>query len=173
MGNDIMTNQERKKVMKELLSKVFPSLTVTLFIFLIILLIAALKINFGIYFILLSLGSIIIGFLVFRVSSKNLFQDLQINKVKLINGFVKDKKYRFDYEAGSVTVPVTIFTILTPKVFTREMKKIDIYTVWINDDEFYLEKEDYEKTEVGKEIFIRKSYYSGLFLGLEKINDQE
>ena len=163
-----MTNIEKKKVQKDLLSKVFPALTLTLFLFLIVLLIAALKINFGILFIILSLLALIIGVLIFIVISKKLRQDLKINKVKLITGLVKDKKHRIDYEAGSATVPVTIWTLLTPKVLFREMKQLDIYTAWINNEKLDLVKEDYNKVEVGEEVIIRKAYFSDIYLGLEK-----
>jgi hypothetical protein len=171
MIDNLMTIDERKVIRKELYSKVFPSLTITLFIFLIIIFVAIFNIGFEILFITLSFLSLIIGLLAFLIFTKSLRKDLKSNVIKLDSGVVTKKEHIVDYEPGSATLPVTILSIFTLKIFTREMKQVDIYTACINNEIFDLKKDDYEKTEIEGKICIRKAYHSGLFLRLEKYNN--
>lgn len=167
IDND-MTIDERKTIRKELLRKVFPSFTITLFIFHIIVFVAIFITGFEMLFFALSLISIIIGLLSFLIFTKSLRNDLKSNIIRLDSGVVIKKDHRVDYEPGSATMPVTLLSIFTLKIFTREMKQIDFYTACIDDEIFDLDKSDYEKTEIGEKIWIRRSYHSGLFLKLEK-----
>lgn len=50
------------------------------------------------------------------------------------------------------------------------MKEMNIYSVLIGNMKFELTKEDYDKAEEGKEIYIKRVLYSNLFLGLEKLS---
>jgi hypothetical protein len=171
MTVNVMTTGDRKIIRKELYCKVFPALTIALFSFLIDIFIAIFNIGFEILFFTLMFLSIIIGLIAFLIFTKSLRKDLKSKVIRLDFGVVTKKTHRVDYEPGSATMPVTILSIFTLKIFVREMKQVDIYSASINDEDFDLIKEDYEKTEIGGKICIRKAYQSGLFLGLERVNN--
>jgi len=166
-----MNTEDRNAIRKEMYSKIFPSLTITLLLFLIIIFVAIFNVGFGLLFITLMVLSIIIGLIFFLIFTKTLRKDLQLNVIKLDPGVVTKKDHRVDYEAGSATMPVTILSIFTLKILTREMKQIDIYSATINDENIDLNKIDYDKIVIGETIGVRKAYHSGLFLSLDKINN--
>ena len=112
--------------------------------------------------------SFIIGFVAFLILSSKLRKDLSAKKTILEKGTISNKTHKIDYEPGSVTLPVTILSFLTPKIFKREMKQINIYSVSINNMKIELTKEDFDNVEEGKEIHIKRAFYSNIFLGLEK-----
>ena len=114
--------------------------------------------------------SFMIGFVAFLILSSNLRKDLSAKKTILEKGIITNKTHKIDYEPGSVTFPVTILSFLTPIIFKKDMKEMNIYSVLIGNMKFELTKEDYDKAEEGKEIYIKRALYSNLFLGLEKLS---
>lgn len=148
--------------------KVFPSTTIALSFFFITFLLSIFSISYGSLFIILTFLSILAGIVAFFILTSKLRKDLSTKKTTYKKGIITNKTHKIDYEAGSVTMPVTILSFLTPKIFKREMKQINIYSVSINNMKFELMKEDFDKAEAGKEIYIKRAFYSNMFLGLEK-----
>ncbi len=163
-----MNRKDFKVIRTALLMKVFPSTTIALSLFFITFLLSIFAISYGSLFIILTFLSILAGIVVFFILTSKLRKDLSTEKTTYEKGTITNKTHKIDYEAGSVTMPVTILSFLTPKIFKREMKQINIYSVSINNMNFELTKEDFEKAEEGKEIYIKRAFYSNMFLGLEK-----
>lgn len=163
-----MNEKDHRIVRSALLMKIFPSLTLALFLFLITFLLSIFIISYGLLFVILSSLSVLSGIVTFLITTAGLRKDLSARMVTYQKGSVSSKTHKRDYEAGSATMPVTIFSILTPKIFKREMKEMNIYSVVIDNVKYELTKEDYDKAEEGKEIFIKRALYSNIFLGLEK-----
>ena len=168
MPEEVMSKRDCKVLRAALLRKIFPSATIALSLFLITFLLSIFAISYGYLFIILTSISVLMGIFVFFILTSNLRKDLSAKKPTFEKGIVTNKTHRIDYEPGSVTLPVTILSFLTPQIFKREMKEINIYTAFINNIQIELTKEDYDKAEEGKEIYIKRALYSNIFLGLEK-----
>ena len=167
MLEELMSKRDCKVIRMALLRTIFPSLSIALTLFLITFLLSIFVISYGSLFIILTLMSFIIGFVAFLILSSKLRKDLSAKKAILEKGIITSKTHKIDYEPGSVTSPVTILSFLTPKIFKREMKEMNIYSVLIGNMKFELTKEDYDKVEEGKDIYIKRALYSNLFLGLK------
>ncbi len=167
MPEELMSKKECKVIRNALLSKIFPSVAIALSLFFITFLLSIFAISYGSLFVILTIISILAGIVAFFILTGKLRKDLAIKKTSFEKGIITNKTHRIDYEAGSVTMPVTILSFLTPKIFKREMKQINIYTVQINNMILELTKEDFAKAEEGKEIYIKRAIYSKIFLGLE------
>jgi hypothetical protein len=165
-----MIDFDYKKLKKEIWSKASFSVGIVLVIFLAAFLIAILGTGFGLLFFSISAVSIIIGLIIFLSITKKLRMDLISGKVKTVDRVLKDKCYRIDYEPGSATMPVTILSFLSLKIFNREMKQIDIYMAITEEEQFDITKDEFERIEIGEKIIIRRGYYSDLYLGIEKNN---
>lgn len=161
-----MNESDRKVVMKKLLNQVFPSLVITLLIFLINLVYSGFKQSFGLIFIILTVFAIFSGVVVFLLLSKKYRSDLKINTVKFEEVKVDKINYRVDYEAGSASMPVSIFSFLFPKIFNRAMKEIHIYEIILNGELFYIEKEEYNMIREGATVSIKRAFHSNLYLGM-------
>jgi hypothetical protein len=160
------TERDRKVIIKAILRQLFPSLTVFLLLFLISLIYFSLQnISWEIFFLLISLSAII-GIGMFLFVSNKYRQDLKINKVKLEKGIIEKKEYRLVYEPGSASMPVGILTIFFPKIYSREMKGLTLYEVSINGEKYTVEKEKFEYFENGDHVYIKRGYFSNLYLGL-------
>jgi hypothetical protein len=162
-----MTDRDKKTIKGEIISRIFSAITYVLMTFLIAFLIAVFQDKFGLLFLGLSALSVITGVLLFIYTSRKLRSDLKDGKVTLIRKVLKDKNYRIDYEPGSATMPVTILSFLTPSIFSRKMKQVDIYTAWTEEEKYDITKEDFDKIEIGDEIIIKRAYNSDIFLGIE------
>ena len=165
-----MNKKDCKVIRTALLSKIFPSSAITLSLFFITFLLSIFAISYGSLFVFLTIISILAGIVAFFILTGKLRKDLSTKQTTYEKGIITNKMHKIDYEAGSVTMPVTILSFLTPKIFKREMKQINIYSVQINNMEFELTKEDFAKAEEGKEIYIKRAIYSRIFLGLEMYN---
>jgi len=170
MIEKLMSKRDCKVIRMALLRTIFPSLTIALSLFLITFLLSIIAISYGSLFVILTLMSFMMGFVAFLILSSKLRKDLSAKKTILEEGIITSKTHKIDYEPGSVTFPVTILSFLTPKIFKRDMKEMNIYSVLIGNMKFELTKEDYDKAEEGKEIYIKRALYSNLFLGLEKLS---
>jgi len=163
-----MIKNDFKVIRTALLMKVFPSTTIALSLFFITFLLSIFAISYGSLFIILTFLSILAGIVAFFILTSKLRKDLSTEKTTYEKGIITNKTHKIDYEAGSVTMPVTILSFLTPKIFKREMKQINIYSVSINNMKIELTQEDFDNVEEGKEIHIKRAFYSYIFLGLEK-----
>lgn len=163
-----MTLEDLKKVRLDFFSKIFPSSVVTLFLFLIVFIYSSLNNNFGLTFILVVILSLLFGALTFIFLTKSHRIDLSRKEVFLESKIIEDCVYKVDYEPGSATVPVNLLSLLFFKqIFMRKMKELHIYYIVVDSERIYLEKEEFEKTEKGKQVFIRKAKHSGILLGIK------
>jgi hypothetical protein len=130
MIEELMSKRDCKVIRMALLRTIFPSLSIALTLFLITFLLSIFVISYGSLFIILTLMSFIIGFVAFHILSSKLRKDLSAKKAILEKGIITSKTHKIDYEPGSVTFPVTILSFLTPKIFKREMKEMNIYILF-------------------------------------------
>jgi hypothetical protein len=161
-----LNESDRKVVMKNLLNQVFPSLAITLLIFLVNLIYSGLNHSFGLLFVFLTGIAIFSGVIAFLLLSKKYRSDLKINTVKFEEVKVDKINYRVDYEPGSASMPVNIFSFLFPKIYNRAMKEIHIYEIMINGELFYIEKEEYNMIREGATVSIKRAFHSNLYLGI-------
>jgi hypothetical protein len=116
------------------------------------------------------LVSVGVGLYIFYITSKKLRYDLKTGEIKKITKILINKDLKIDYEPGSATMPVTILSFLTPKIFKGEMRQVNIYKAWTDEGEFLITKEEFEKINVNDKILVRRGYHSDLFLGIEGKN---
>jgi len=162
-----MSTKDLKKLRLDFYSKIFPSSVVTQFLFLIVFLNASLENSFDLIFTILTILAILSGAITFFVLTRKHRIDLKEKQVQLENKTIIERVYKLDYEPGSATVPVSLISILFfKKILMREMKELHIYYIIADDEKIYLDKEDFEKTEKGRKIFVRKAKQTGLYLGI-------
>jgi hypothetical protein len=162
-----MTVEDLKKLRLDFFRNIFPSSVVTLFLFLIVFIQASLKNSFGLTFTFLTILTILIGTIAFHYLTRKHRIDFKEKKVLLEPKIIEDCVYKVDYEPGSATVPVNLLSLLFFKqIFMRKMKEIHIYYIVVDGERIFLEKEEFEKTEKGKQIFIRKAEQTELYLGI-------
>ena len=162
-----MTANDLKKVRLDFFSKIFHSSVVTLFLFLIVFIQSSLKNSFGLSFTILTILILLIGTITFHFLTRKHRIDFKEKKVLLEPKIVEDCVYKVDYEPGSATVPVNLLSLLFFKqIFMRKMKEMHIYYIVVDGERIFLEKEEFEKTEKGKQIFLRKARKSELYLGI-------
>jgi hypothetical protein len=163
-----ITDRELKILKREKWRKIFPSATVSLFLFLIVFIYSSIEDKFGLVFISLSILSILIGTIIFQFAVRNYNKDLKNKKVNLIQESVEDKVYKLDYEPGSATVPINLFSLLFFKqIFQREMKEVHIYYIVLQGEKIFIEENDFNKVFKDKPIVIRQTVNSNIFLGIE------
>lgn len=168
--NNKLTEKEIKFLKRTLLSQIFPSLTVTLFLFLILLVYSSINNKFGFVFISLTVISVIIGTIVFFIITRKIRLDLKTGEVIQEKEIIEDKIYKLDYEPGSATFPVNFLSILfINKISQLEMKEVHIYYIKIKGERIDLDKNDFEKVEKGQPIIIRRTPNSNLFLSVETL----
>jgi hypothetical protein len=165
-----MLENDKKTIKQEILSKISLSISLFFFLNMIFILIASLEIGFGLLFLILIVVSVALCAFVFSMTTRKLRIDLKSGKVNRIVKLLINKEFKVDYEPGSATMPVTILSFLTPKIFNREMKQVDRYKAFFDDEEFLITKEEFDEITINKEVAIRKGFYSDLYLGIEKIN---
>jgi hypothetical protein len=162
-----MTADDLKKVRLDFFRKIFPSSAVTLFLFLIVFIRASLKNSFELTFTILTILTILTGTITFYFLTKKHRIDFKVKKVQLEPIIVEDCVYKVDYEPGSATVPVNLLSLLFfKKIFMLEMQEMHIYYITVDGERIFLEKEEFEKTEKGKRIFLRKAENTQLYLGI-------
>jgi hypothetical protein len=167
---EIMTNADMKILTKDYLSKIFPSSGIFLFVFLIIFIYSSFNQNFGLQFFILTTFALILGIVIFYLITQKHRLDLKDKHVKLQNEIVEDRIYKLDYEPGSATVPVNLLSLFFfKKIFMREMKEMPIYYIVIKGERIYLDKTNFDRTEIGKPIKIRLTENTNIFLGLKTI----
>ena len=164
--NSEMNESDRKVVMKKLLNQVFPSLAITLLILLVNLVYSGYKHSFDLLFIILTVFAISSGVVAFLLLSKKYRYDLMTNKVKFEEVKVDTINYRVDYEAGSASMPVSIFSFLFPKIFNSAMRKIHIYEIILKGELFYIKEEEYKMIREGATVSIKRAFHSNLYLGI-------
>jgi hypothetical protein len=164
--NSEMNESDRKVVMKKLLNQVLPSLAITLLILLVNLVYSGYKHSFDLLFIILTVFAISSGVVAFLLLSKKYRYDLMTNKVKFEEVKVDTINYRVDYEAGSASMPVSIFSFLFPKIFNSSMKEIHIYEIILKGELFYIKEEEYKMIREGATVSIKRAFHSNLYLGI-------
>ncbi|HOY32558.1 MAG TPA: hypothetical protein PKW80_11825 [Bacteroidales bacterium] len=168
--NNKLTEKEIKFLKRTLWRQIFPSLTITLFLFLIIFVYSSLNNNFGLVFISLTFSSVIIGTIVFLIITRKYKLDLKTGQVKQENEIVEDKIYKLDYEPGSRTFPVNLLSILfIKKISQTEMIEMHIFYIMVKGERIDLDKDDFQKAEKGQPIIIRRTPISNTFLGVQTI----
>lgn len=168
--NQKLTEKEIKFINRVFWRQTFPSLTVTLFLFLILFVYSSLNNLFGLVFIFLTMISVAIGIFVFFIITRKYRLDLKSGQVILEQEIVEDKIYKLDYEPGSATFPVNLLSVLFIKKISKlEMKEIHIYYINVKGERIDLDKNDFEKVEKGQPIIIRRTPNSNLFLGVQTI----
>mgnify|MGYP000934333291 CR=1 FL=1 len=169
-NSNFLTKIEHKTLQKDYLKKLLPSSIIFLFLFLINFTISGLNKTFGLFFYLITSISFVISAVLFYFLTRNHRLDLKEKKVLMNKTIVEDKVYKLDYEAGSATVPVNLLSLLFfKKIFLREMKELHFYYIQVKEGTIYLKKDEYEKIEIGDEIYIRRARNTNLFLGIEII----
>lgn len=168
--NNKLTEKEIKFLKRTVWRQIFPSLTVTLFLFLILFVFSSINNNFGLVFISLTLVFVIIGIIVYFIITRKYRLDLKTGQVKQDKEMVEDKIYKLDYEPGSRSFPVNIFSIIfIKKIAQIEMKEMHIYYIIVKGERIDIEKNDFEKVKKGQPIIIRRTPNSNLFLGVQTI----
>lgn len=163
-----MLPEEIKFLERTLWKQVYPSLTVTLFLFLILFVYSSLKNNFGLIFFSLTLIFVLFGMILFLILTRKFRLDLKSGQIKHEKEIVEDKIYKLDYEPGSRSFPVNIFSIIFMKKISQiEMKEKHFYYIIVNGERIDIDKNNFEKVEKGKPIIIRRTLNSNLFLGLQ------
>ena len=163
---ETMTETDLKKLRLDYLRNIFPSAMVSLVLILIILIYSGLNKNSAL-FILLSISlAFLVGFVVFILITRKHRLDLKLRKVSIERAVVEDKSFKLDYEAGSASLPVNLLSfIFIKKIAQREMKELHIYSVIVAGEKFFLDKINFDKTEIGGNILIRRTENTHLFLG--------
>lgn len=165
-----LSDKEIKFVNRTIRRQIFPSLTCVLFLFLIVLIYSSLNQSFGSLFILMTMLCAVIGVVVFLIITRKYRIDLKKGQIKQDEEVVEDKIYKLDYEPGSRSLPISILSIfLIKKIAQIEMKEMHIYYILVNGERIDIEKTDFESLEKGMPIIIRRTFNSGLFLGLQPL----
>ena len=168
--SEIMNERELKKVRIDYLRNIFPSASLTLVLILIIVVFHGLNNNSGQSSLILVLLAFVVGIVVFIILTKNHRLDMKLRKISIERATVEDKEYKLDYEAGSATLPVNLLSfIFIKKISKRQMKELHIYSVVVNGERFYLDKINFDKTEIGGDILIRRAENTKLFLGVDAL----
>lgn len=163
-----MLSEEIKFLKQTIWKQAYPSLTVTLFLFLILFVYSSLKNNFGLIIFSLTLIIVLFGIIVFLILTRKFRLDLKSGQIKQEIDIVEDKIYKLEYEPGSRTFPVNLFSIIFNKKISQiEMKEMHIYYIIVNGERIDIDKNNFEKVEKGKPIIIRRTPNSNLFLGLQ------
>lgn len=167
-----MTPKDLKILKRDYLSTIFPTIVIFLFIFLFVFIHSSLTKNFGIVFYTTTSVAFLLSIFFFVLKTKNHRLDLKHKSVLIETEMVENKVYKIDFEAGSSTVPVNVFSLLFFKqIFMAPMKQVHIYYILVNGEKFFLDKAGYEIAEIGKPILFRRTKHSRLFLGIEKVNE--
>lgn len=165
---ETMTETDLKKVRYDYRMNIFPSAMVTLVLILITLIYSGLNKNSGLSSILLIFITLIVGIVVFILITRKHRLDMKLRKISVERVVVAGKEYKLDYEAGSASLPVNVLSfIFINKIARREMKELHIYCIVVGGEKFYLDKINFDKTEIGGNILIRRTVNTRLFLGFE------
>ena len=148
--------KETKLVKKEIRRKLFPAAALALLLFLIAFIYGSLNKNFGGLFLLLAIISVAAGIITFYFLSRKLFHDLKQGNALCTPGTVEEKKYLLSYEAGSASLSIA----------QGEMKELHWYSLIVNGEEIPVSKEEFEQTEKGQQVSIRKAPKTGLLLSV-------
>lgn len=162
-----MTIQDLKKVRRDFIHKIFPSLVVTLVIFLMVFLYACFARDFGWIFLLLTSLSVVSGMIAFILFTAKHRKDLREKKVLLEEKMVDGRVEKVHHEPGSATVPVNLFSIFfIRQILMRTMKEEHVYYIVAGGEKVVLEKSEFDLTAEGQPTIIRKALYTGIFLGI-------
>jgi hypothetical protein len=113
---------------------------------------------------------VIIGTIVFFSITRKYRLDLKTGQVKQEKEIVDDKIYKLDYEPGSRTFPINIFSIIFIKKISQiEMKEMQIYYINVKGERIDIDKNDFERVEKVQPIIIRRTPNANLFLGVQTI----
>jgi len=165
-----MSEKELKMVRHAYIWKLFPTVTLFLFLALVILIYTGLSRSSGLTTFLLTVSAFISGSFVFIFTTRNHRLDLQLRRVSVEKALVEDKKHKLDYEVGSATVPVNLLSFqFINKIASREMKELNIYSITAGGEEYFPDKISFNKIETGSIILIRRAENTKLFLGIEAI----
>ena len=161
-NTSLIRDTEKKLLIKQKWSKLFPAATVFLALALVIFVLAIFKIGFGFEFAVLSFFALFTGIIIFILLTRKINEDLKNGRVNLIEKLVEDKVYKIDYEPGSASMPGNLFS-------NSEMRELHIYYVVLDGEKIYINKDDFEKAEINKPIFVRQTQIAKVFLGLQKV----
>ena len=165
-----LIEKERIKLRKAIHWKIFPALTVTLFLMLILLVYSSLQNSFSALFLVLTIVALLAGTVVFLLLTTKYRQDLRNGIVEVESQKVTKKGYELSYEPGSATVPVNILSIFFfRKLLKQEMKPIHSYYIFLGDRRLDLEKSEYLRIEEGQVLFLRWAPKSKMLLGLSEM----
>ena len=166
-----LTKEETKIIKKELLRKIFPSITITLALFLIVFLVFTFRNSYGNQFVYLSISTILGGILSFLIFTLNLRKDIAGKTVYLEETIIEEHIHAEVYEPGSGAL--TPAALLAPLFFSEDQirtrnKKFDMYYVKIDGEKYYTKKEIFEKVRKGSSIYIKRAPSSKLYLGIQE-----
>lgn len=163
-----MSEKELKTLRHAYLWKLFPALTLFLFLALVILIYTGLNRSSGLVTLLLTVSAFLAGSLVFFFTTRDHRLDLQLRRVSVEKAVVEAKKHKLGYEPGSATVPVNLLSMLfIKKIASRKMKELHIYSIIAAGETYYTDKISFKKAETGSAILIRRAENTKLFLGIE------
>lgn len=148
--------KEIKLLKKEIRQKFFPAAAVALLLFLIAFIYGSLNKNFSSLFLLLAIIAVAAGIITFYFLSRKLCHDLKQGNALCTPGVVEEKKYLLSYEAGSASLSIA----------QGEMKELHWYSLIVNGEEIPVTKEEFEQTEKGQQVSIRKAPKTGLLLSV-------
>lgn len=163
-----MSEKELKAVRHAYCWKLFPALTLFLFLALVILIYTGLNRSSGFITVMLIVSEFIAGSIVFFLSTRDHRLDLQLRNVSVEKVVVESKKHKLGYEPGSATVPVNLLSFLfINKISSRQMKELHSYIINAGGEEYYVDKLTFDIIETGRTILIRRAENTKLFLGIE------
>lgn len=118
----------------------------------------------------IGLISFSICFAIVYFLTKNHRLDLKFKTAITENTIVQNKKYKMDYEPGSVLHPFKLLSLFSfRKIELSEMKEMPWYSVTVNDEKYFVEKYFYYKIKTGDNVMVRTAEHTKLFLGFDPI----
>jgi hypothetical protein len=168
--NNRLSGKEIKLLKRTLWRQIFPSLTVTLFLFLILFVYSSTNNKFGLAFFSLILLFIIIGANIFLILTRKYILDLKSGLAKQEKEIVEDKICKLDYEPGSRSLPINLWSVVfIKKISQSEMKEMHICCIIVKGERIDIDQKDFERAKKGQELIIRRAPHSNLFLGVQTI----
>jgi len=163
-----MTESDLRKLRIDYVRNTLPGIIVALLLILIIMIYFGLNHNTKASPIILISLAFLIGGIVSYLITKKHRQDLKMKSVITERAIVKEKSYKLDYEVGSASQPVNLLSFFSIKsIAQREMKELQVYSISINEERFFIEEELYNKIKEGDTVLIRRAANTKLFLGIE------
>jgi hypothetical protein len=111
-----------------------------------------------------------ICFAIVYFQTKNHRLDLKFKNAITESAIVQNKKYKMDYEPGSVLRPFKRISIFSfRKTELSEMKEMPLYSITVNDEKYFIEKELFYKIKKGDNVIVRTAEHTKVFLDFEVI----